>query len=157
MGKVEYVNSLGQNSQIIIYDDALSHKNFVNWSFVNRPEYDFNNKVIYGSVFTNETPDSQIFPANLTGATFIKCHLQNVIIPNGNTVIDCLTDRFKRQNDGNDWLINNLNAPIKPINHAIFTKLGLPLPLPKSIPATPLKNPIDLIALAKAAIGLGGL
>lgn len=105
--------------------------------------------VVYGSCFSQETPDSHIFPDNITGVTFIKCNLDNVFIPQGNTVIDCWQRRFKVQDDLNDWLIGTDNKPTMPFNHKIFTKLGLPMPLPKDIPPPKVSERIDLIKVAE--------
>lgn len=59
-------------------DDELSFRDFTGWDFRDRPEYDFNNKVIYASCFSQEIPDRHIFGENLQGTTFIKCNLDNV-------------------------------------------------------------------------------
>ena len=105
--------------------------------------------IIYGSCFSQEIPDNHIFPDNMTGVTFIKCNLDNVFIPAGNTIIDCSQRIFFVQNDKNDWLINELNLPIMPVNHKYFTKFGLPMPLPEDIPIVKAEEPIDLIKVAE--------
>lgn len=61
-------------------DDELSFKDFTGWDFRDRPEYDFNNKVIYASCFSNETPNTPIFGDSLSNTTFIKCNLDNVFL-----------------------------------------------------------------------------
>jgi len=61
-------------------DDELSFKDFTGWDFRDRPEYDFNNKVIYGSCFAQEELDRDIFGGPLDGTVFIKCNLDNVLI-----------------------------------------------------------------------------
>jgi hypothetical protein len=130
-------------------DKELSFRDFTNREFYSRPEYDFNNKVIYATCFSNEEPDADIF-GNIKGATFIKCNLSNVLIPDGNTVIDCNITRFKVQNDLNDWIIDETNTPIKPIDFKIFEKLELPLPKPEDIPETKVEEVIDLRKEAEA-------
>lgn len=105
--------------------------------------------VVYGSCFSNETPNAHIFPDTMIGVSFIKCNLDNVFIPAGNTVIDCSQQRFKKQNDLNDWLIDSKGIPTMPINHKIFTKMGLLIPLAKDIPLTEVSEAVDLLEVAK--------
>lgn len=105
--------------------------------------------IVYASSFGNETPDNHIFPGTMSGVTFIKCNLDNVFIPIGNTVIDCSQRRFKVQNDGNDWLIDGSDNSVLPINYKIFTKFGLPIPQSKDIPITKMDETVDLIESAK--------
>jgi len=96
----------------IEFDDELSFKSFVN---TNVSHLDFNNKVIYSSQFYFETPDSETFPQNMTGARFIKCNLDNVIVPAGNTVELCSQRKFEAQEDGFDWLLDENNQPVEKI------------------------------------------
>jgi len=113
--------------------------------------------IVYGSCFSQEIPDNHIFPNDMTGVTFIKCNLDNVFIPVGNTIIDCSQRRFFVQNDKNDWLINDWqdwlldvnDKPTMPTNHKYFTKFGLPMPLPEDIPIAKADEPIDLIKVAE--------
>ena len=105
--------------------------------------------IVYGSCFSQEITDNHIFPDDMTGVIFIKCNLDNVFIPAGNIVIDCSQRRFFVQNDKNDWLINEKNEPIMPVNHKYFTKFNLPMPLPEDIPQIKSDEPIDLIKVAE--------
>ncbi len=106
--------------------------------------------IIYGSCFSQEIPDSRIFPDTMTGVTFIKCNLDNVFIPNGNTVIDCSQRRFKVQNDLNDWITDDKGVPTEPINAKVFIKLELPMPETVDIPTYQVDTRIDLIKVAEA-------
>ena len=108
---------------------------------------------VYGSCFSHELY-TYLFRADMKSVTFRNCNLSNVFIPAGNTVIDCQTDRYEVQNDLNDWIVDDNGYPVKPLNHTLFTKLGLPMPLPQDIPATRAENPVDLIAAAKDKAGL---
>lgn len=108
---------------------------------------------VYGSCFSKEMPDTVIFRADMKGVTFRNCNLMNVRIPDGNTVIDCQTQRFTVQNDGNDWVIGEDGKPVEPLNSLIFRKRGLPLPDPKEIPLLPVEKPVDLVAAAEAKAG----
>lgn len=130
-------------------NDEFSFKDFAGKPAKHHYENMPSNIVIYGSCFSQETPDIHIFPENLTGVTFIKCNLENVFIPIGNTIIDCSQRRFFVQNDKNDWLIDINNNPTMPTNHKYFTKLGLPMPLPKDIPITKVDEAVDLIKVAE--------
>ena len=118
-----------------------SQQNFTFMRFVNLAD----DQVIYGSCFSQEQPDSAIFRPGMKGVTFRNCNLANVVIPPGNTLIDCDTTRFQVQNDGNDWVIDNANMPVKPMNYRLFEKLGLPMPSPVDIPAKKVAEPIDLM------------
>lgn len=110
--------------------------------------------IVYASSFGNETSDNHIFPETISGVTFIKCNLDNVFIPSGNTIIDCSQRRFKVQNDGNDWLIDGMDKPTLPIDHNIFIKFNLPIPDPKDIPPKKVVETIDLkkVAMDKKAM-----
>lgn len=74
---------------------------------------DMNNLVIHGLCLSNETPNAQVLPADLKGATFVRCNLDNVFIPAGNTLKNCSNRIFKAQQDGKDWEIDINLTPIK--------------------------------------------
>lgn len=132
----------------LTFDPELSGKIFSNSSLKSHTGFK-PGVVIYASDFSWETPNSNPWPDGMTGVTFIKCHLNNLIIPPGNTVIDCSQKRFAAQNDGNDWLIDNNNNPTLPVNHKIFTKFGLPMPDPADIPVQKSTESIDLVLRAR--------
>lgn len=67
---------------------------------------------IEGSCFSQETPDSVVFPADMQGVTFIRCNLDNVFMPEGNTVIGGSQRRFMALDDGNDWFVDENNNPL---------------------------------------------
>ena len=68
--------------------------------------------IIESSCFSQEMPDSHIFPEKMKGVTFRRCNLDNVYIPPGNTVENCSQRRFKAQDDGEDWLVDENNKPL---------------------------------------------
>lgn len=123
LGFPAFAGTAEVDHQIISYDDELSFKNFSNWEFKSRPEYDFSNKTIYASTFSNETPNSDIFPEGTHDVHFIYCHLENVILP-PNSVVDnpdcdgspCWTQPFEVQNDHRDWQLNSKGVPVKVLN-----------------------------------------
>lgn len=100
------------NDQDYNFDDELSFKDF---TLRQMQGYNLSGKVIYGSCFSQEIPDSQVFNPETTGATFIRCNLDNVLVPEGNTVIDCSQRRFQVQEDGLDWLVDENNQPVEPL------------------------------------------
>ena len=73
---------------------------------------DMDNLVIYASSFYREQPDSVVLPPGLSNTTFIKCNLDNCVIPDGATLIDCTTIRFLAQPDGYDWIVDDQNQPV---------------------------------------------
>ena len=109
--------------------------------------------VVYGSCFSQETPDTPVFRASMRNVTFRNCNLSNVRVPqpNNNVLVDCRVDQFQVQNDLNDWIVDDLGRPVEILNKAQFIKLGLPLPLPSSIPLTRVTERVDLIKAAQAA------
>ena len=109
---------------------------------------------IYGSCFSQETPNTSIFRASMRNVTFRNCNLSNVRVPqpNNNTLIDCRVDQFQAQNDLNDWIVDDLGKPVEILNKIQFIKLGLPLPLPSNIPLTRVTERVDLLEVAKAAV-----
>ncbi len=93
--------------------DYKSHKDFTgeSVSYMNFPS----GMCIYASNFSQETLDSEIFPEGMTGVTFIKCNLDNVYIPPGNTADPQHNSRrrYQVQEDGYDWLLDENNQPVE--------------------------------------------
>lgn len=136
-GTVE-IGRTAENKPISInYDMKYSFKDFTNRSL--RDAKDLNGKTIYASVFLQEIPDSRIFPENMKGVTFVNCNLDNVYIPPGNTVIGGSQRRFRVQNDLRDWLIDENNKPIEPLDKEYWESEGYSVD-PKDIPDKPLKD-----------------
>lgn len=88
---------------------------------------DMSNQIITGSCFSQETPDTHVFPEDMTGTTFIDCNLDNVFIPQGNTVIRGTQKRFIVQNDLRDWIIDENNNPIKLVQEDFWVDNGYPI------------------------------
>lgn len=119
-------------------DDKYSFKDFTGWDLTNRK--DMNDIVIYGSCFSNETPDAKVFPEDMSGVTFIVCNLDNCTIPdNHNTVLEGSQRRFKVQNDLRDWEINALNQPVKVLNEEYWIQQGISV-RPETIPLVKFTN-----------------
>ncbi len=143
MGSIELGRDQSHNPIIITYDDQLSFRDFTGWSMKDHAELSFNGKTIYGSCFSNEKPDSQIFPVTMRNATFAKCNLDNIILPATNTAIQCSQRRFKAQNDLRDWEIDVSNNPVRVINEKYWISRRFSVD-PNDIPAQRL-NSLDEI------------
>lgn len=102
----------------------FSQKDFTGWDWNDRERLD--GETIEGSCFSQETPDSHIFPEDMTGVTFIHCNLDNVFIPDGNTVKDCSQKRFLVQNDLRDWYIDADDKPVEVIGKKGWELQGYP-------------------------------
>lgn len=136
---------------------------FENTEYDYNPEYSFKDftgqkisipdgSVVYGSCFSQEIPDNHIFSEDMKGVTFVKCNLDNVFIPEGNTVTHSTQRRFKVQNDLNDWEIDENNEPVRPIDFHIYEKRGLEVPKVEDIPQVKVTRPVDLIKVAESKI-----
>lgn len=132
------------NDRFVDCSDDFSQKNFTG-----RSVDVSDGATVYGSCFSQETPDAEVFRSDMKNVTFINCNLDNVFIPDNNTIIGGSMRRFKAQNDLNDWLIDDTDKPTLPLNHKAFTKFDLPMPDPLDIPAQKQINPIDLLQVAK--------
>lgn len=91
-------------------DDAFSGRDFTQRTL---DAFDLSGRVIYASCFAQERPDTIVFDASLSAATFIRCNLTNVHVPIGNTLIDCITTRALVQNDGRDWELDDSDRPVR--------------------------------------------
>lgn len=94
---------------------------------------DMSNQIITGSCFSQETPNTHVFPDDMTGTTFIDCNLDNVYIPQGNTVQGGRRKRFSVQNDLRDWIIDENDNPIEPVSKKYWEMEGYPV-TPDCIP-----------------------
>ena len=123
MGKVPL-----QGYEHLEYDEELSFKSFVNQDV---SHIDFNGKVIYSSLFYHEKPNSEPFPMGMSGAKFIKCNLDNLLVPEGNDLIESYNRWFEAQGDGQDWYVYEDDlTPIAPFNYKTYLKNGEEIPTP---------------------------
>lgn len=103
--------------------EKYSNRDMTGWNISSAEDMD--GIVIVNSCLASQDLSAQVLPANLTGATFIRCNLDNVFIPDGNTVIDCSNRFIAEQNDGEDWLIDPQTlAPIEPVNKKLLEMNG---------------------------------
>lgn len=103
---------------------TYSSKDFTGQILKNKT--DMNNQIIEGSCFSQETPDTHVFPEDMTGTTFIDCNLDNVFIPQGNTVQGGTQKRYKIQNDLRDWYLDENDNPIELVGLKYWQMNGYP-------------------------------
>lgn len=125
------------------HDTDYSYKDFSYRDFIDDIKVDLSGKVIAGSVFYREQPNSVIFPETMTGVTFVKCNLDNIVIPPGNVLIDCDNRTWEAQNDKENWIIDK-GAPVEPLNKEQFVELGISVD-PADIPKKEYAEPITII------------
>jgi len=111
-------------------NDKYSWKDFTGRTLTDAK--DLKDMVIFGSCFSQEIPDTKVFPDDMKDVTFIGGNLDNVYIPEGNIVIGGTQKRFQVQNDLEDWIIDKDNKPIEPIAKDKFIELGISI-APKDI------------------------
>lgn len=109
------------------------------------PVDELNNTEIVGTSFAQEEPNTKVFPDGMTGVVFVKCNLDNCIIPLGNTVLGGTHKQHAKQNDGEHWVLDKALQPVEPLVPSRYDRLGLSKE-PKDIPATPMKRSIILEA-----------
>lgn len=114
-------------------NEKYSYKDFTQKSLAHLDASEFNNSEIIGSCFYHETP-TEVFPPDILGVTFTKCNMDNVILPEGNTIVGGCHRMLKLQNDLEDWIIDKDGNPVEPTNKERFIRLGLSID-PKDIPA----------------------
>jgi len=107
-------------------------------SFKDIPAEEFNNTIIKGSCFYQEsTPDADIFPVGMTDVEFQHCNLDNVLIPAGNTIgAGCCARQILVQNDNEDWILRKVDdkyIPEEPMRKHEFVELGISIS-PDDIP-----------------------
>lgn len=124
-----------------------SHKDFTGRKLTSRPAAEFNDSEIVGSCFYQEgQPDVEVFPAGMTGVTFRNCNLDNVLIPDGNTIEGGSHKRVIMQKDGEDWITDKNNNPLEPIAKKTYVKLGISTD-PKDLPSEQQETPATLAAV----------
>jgi hypothetical protein len=118
-----FAKDIQVGSKIYNADEKYSWKDFTGRTLQDAKDLD--NKIIFGSCFSQEIPDTKVFPDDMKNVTFIGGNLDNVFIPAGNIVIGSTQRRFKVQNDRSDWILDKDNKPIEPIDKEKYIELGL--------------------------------
>lgn len=119
-----------------------SFQDFTNEKFFETDDLD--GSVIIGSCFYQDVegregdPRTEIFPSNMVGVTFIECNLDNVYIPQGNTIDStCSSRRVKRMYDGRLWILNAVLTPVEPLHKIRLRQIGANIN-PKKLSKIPL-------------------
>jgi hypothetical protein len=110
-------------------NDKYSFKDFTGQSIVNVPVKELDGTEIVGSCFAQENGEKVIFPKEMKGVHFRRCNLDNVFIPDGNTIESegwekCSVRRHAAQIDGNDWIIDKDRKPLEPCDKERFIAEG---------------------------------
>ena len=68
-----------------------SFKDYLDQTFLGADPKEFSDSIIRGTCFYQQAgPKTPVFPEGMTGVVFERCNLDNVLIPEGNTVeADC--------------------------------------------------------------------
>lgn len=78
-----------------------------------------------GMTIENSCLSDATLPPTLTGTTFIDCNMDNVTVPEGNTLIRCSNRMIAVQNDGEDWVLDPITRePIEPVNKKYLEMIG---------------------------------
>ena len=111
---------------------------------------EFGGTIIEGSCFSQETPNTQVFPPGTKDVEFHSCNLDGVALPPGSVLVTgrggaCCHRQFRaydmahasgakagqpvKNEQGNalpadDWELDPEGAPARPLNHAAWTKNG---------------------------------
>jgi hypothetical protein len=112
-------------------DEEYRGKDFTGQSLVDRDIKP--GTIICRSCFSNETPDTHIFPERMTGVKFVGGNCDNVFIPDGNEVLGCTQRRFKVQNDLRDWKIDEQGRPVEVLGKDYWESKGIAID-PREIP-----------------------
>lgn len=115
-------------------NEKYSYKDFTHKSFTETDPKEWNDTEVIGSCFYNEKPKSVIFPEGIRGVKFVRCNLDNIVIPKDCTVEGGCNRLIACQKDGEDWLLDEHLNPVEPLNKAAYVKLGLSTS-PTALPA----------------------
>ena len=122
-GEILYPTSENPKGEKIVYSDKYSLKDFTGRNLLDAT--DLEGAVIYGSCFSQEIPDTNVFPVSIKKITLINCNTDNLYIKSGWIVIGGSERRFKVQNDRMDWIVDNSNMPLEPLDKEEYIKLGI--------------------------------
>ena len=109
-------------------------------SFKDVDASEFNDTIIKGSCFYQEwvkgdaEVEKDIFPDGMTGVTFERCNLDNVLVPVGNNAVRGINRLIKVQHDWDDWILKKADKkPKEPVNKKQRLKKGISID-PNDIP-----------------------
>jgi len=118
---------------------------FKNQSFVDVSPDEFSNKIIVGSNFSQNEPDTKVFPNGVVNCTLKNCVALNTVIPAGFILENTRNERIKTQNDGEYWIVDKDLKPVSPLSPKQYDKFFLSKD-PKDLPDKPLNQSIIMTA-----------
>lgn len=118
-----------------------SYKDFTGKTLIGTDLKEWNDTEVIGSCFYNETPNTKVFPDGIKGVKFIKCNLDNVVVPKECTIEGGCHRLIQMQKDGEDWLLDENLNPVEPMNKNDYVKLGLDIS-PAAIPTSSVAVPV---------------
>ena len=125
-------------------NEKYSYKDFTGIEFSKVDVKEFDGTEIIGTCFSQLVPKTKIFPSGMTGVSFVKCNLDNVDVPAGNTQKDGCNRQWKEQNDMELWIVSGLlDTPIEPLSKKMFQELGISID-PADIPNEKMDEPITV-------------
>jgi len=123
-------------------NEKYSYKDFTNKILTDTDPKEWNDSEVIGACFYNEKPLTEVFPEGVSGVKFVKCNLDNIVIPKDCTIEGGCRRLIQVQNDGEEWVLDEHLKPIEPLNKAVYVKLGLSV-LPSALPI--IKKDISII------------
>jgi hypothetical protein len=106
-------------------NEKYSHKDFTHKILTDTKPEEWNDTEVVNSCFYNEQPLTKVFPDDIKGVTFIRCNLDNIVIPETCTIEGGTNKLIQVQKDGEDWILDKDLHPVEPLNKARYVKLGL--------------------------------
>lgn len=114
-GEISYPTAENPLGEKVIFDDKYSQKDFTGKALLDAT--DLEGKVIYGSCFSQEEPNTRVFSETIKKITFINCNLMNVRLNKpGWITIGCQETKFKAHADGKDWIVDDNLMPMRKLN-----------------------------------------
>jgi hypothetical protein len=119
-----------------------SYGNFTDKTFLDCNPEDFDGEIV-GSCFYQQAKDGvvwqEIFPKGIT-CSFIRCNLDNVIVPDGCKIADGCHLAIQEQNDKQDWICDDKTLePVEPMDKELRLQAGYSID-PNNIPAEPINE-----------------
>ena len=117
-------------------NEKYSYKDHTNKLLDKTDAAEWNDTEVVGTCFHQNVPKTVVFPTGIKGVKFVKCNLDNVVIPKDCKVDGGCNRLIAVQKDGCDWLLDTDLNPIEPLDKAEYVKLGLsvdPAALPVSV------------------------
>lgn len=137
----EEADLLPQDLPATILNERYSYRDFTGLDFTKIDPKEFDKTIITGTCFSQLLPLTKVFPPGMTGVLFMKCNLDNVDIPVGNTMDACCNRQWKEQNDMELWVVDIALQPVEPLSKKMFQDLGISIN-PANIPVEKMDMPI---------------